>query len=236
MIYISKSQPAPESLAIEKLKTSGAYNKPDVLLRLQADFHNKCYICETKNPTTINVEHFKSHKGNINLLFDWNNLFWACGHCNNLKNKFFDNILNCTSDKDEIENNILYDYYPFPKCIPVIKSIIEDEKHSSTVSLLNAVYSGTTKLKEIEAENIAENLYQEIRKFSNALDKYFEIPESDADQFDLEEKKELKNYIKRQLKSSSAFSAFKRHIIKHHSSLYREFGHLLPQTATANIS
>jgi len=80
MIYFEKSQPAPECLEKEKSKKSGNYKCAGVLKRLKDDFKNKCYICESKAPTTINVEHFKSHQGDSDLKFDWNNLFWSCGH------------------------------------------------------------------------------------------------------------------------------------------------------------
>jgi len=58
MVYFEKSQPAPACLAEEKTKTSGDYKCGDVLRRLAADFKNKCYLCEHKRPTNLNVEHF----------------------------------------------------------------------------------------------------------------------------------------------------------------------------------
>jgi 5-methylcytosine-specific restriction endonuclease McrA len=79
-----------------------------VLNRIQTDFRNKCYLCEFKAPTNINTEHFFPHKGNVDLKFDWNNLFYCCGHCNNTKGDRpeFDEILNCTIEADEIESKI----------------------------------------------------------------------------------------------------------------------------------
>lgn len=62
MIYFPKSQPAPECLEIEKSKANGDYKQPEVLERLQDDFKNKCYLCEDKDITSINVEHFKPHQ------------------------------------------------------------------------------------------------------------------------------------------------------------------------------
>jgi uncharacterized protein (TIGR02646 family) len=93
MIYIQKSQPAPECLAQQK-----DYKCGDVIPRLKADFHNKCYLCEDKGITSINVEHFIPHRGDKNLMYDWDNLFYSCGHCNNTKLAIpkFNNILNCT--------------------------------------------------------------------------------------------------------------------------------------------
>jgi uncharacterized protein (TIGR02646 family) len=106
LLFFEKSQPAPECLAQEKGKKSGDYKCGDVLQRLQADFKNKCYICEIQAPTVINVEHFRPHKGDRDLMFDWNNLFWACGHCNNTKLAKYGDILDCTNFGDRVEEKL----------------------------------------------------------------------------------------------------------------------------------
>src|SRR4051812_16257856 len=114
MLYFEKSQPAPPCLAAEQAKAKGDYKCGNVLETLKNDFKNKCYICEYKEPETINVEHFIPHKGDNNLKFEWNNLFWACSHCNNIKLAQYDNILNCTTLNDDIENKLKYTFKPFP--------------------------------------------------------------------------------------------------------------------------
>ena len=82
MVKIERSFPAPESLAVEAKKLSGSYSKPDVIEKLKADFHNKCYICELKDLQDPEVEHLLPHKNGKypERKFDWNNLFWVCGH------------------------------------------------------------------------------------------------------------------------------------------------------------
>ena len=82
MVRVKRSMPAPESLEIEKNKASGSYEKTDVVERLRKDFHNKCYICEMDNLQDPQVEHLRPHFNgkNIDLKFDWNNLFWSCGY------------------------------------------------------------------------------------------------------------------------------------------------------------
>ena len=109
MVYLEKSQPAPESLVTEKTKASGKYNKEDVLERLVLDFKNKCYICEYQQPS-VQVEHFIPHKGNVDLKFDWDNLFFACGHCNGTKlaKLEYNDILNCTKKSHDVENFLKY--------------------------------------------------------------------------------------------------------------------------------
>ena len=106
MLFFEKSQPAPACLKIEKKKANGDYKCGDVLPRLKKDFKNKCYICEQKEPTSINVEHFIPHKGDSELKFSWDNLFWSCAHCNNIKSDKYNNILNCTDINDDVEQNL----------------------------------------------------------------------------------------------------------------------------------
>jgi uncharacterized protein (TIGR02646 family) len=113
-LFFEKSQPAPDCLAHEKGKTSGDYKCGDVSSRLKTDFKNKCYLCELKELTSINVEHFRPHKGDTDLKFDWNNLYLSCAHCNNTKLAAYNNILNCTDPNDRIEDKLHYSFKPFP--------------------------------------------------------------------------------------------------------------------------
>jgi hypothetical protein len=216
MIHLPKSQPAPISLASKK-----SYRELDVIERLHSDFKNKCYICEEKEITTLNVEHFISHRNNIDLKFDWNNLFFSCGHCNNTKlaKTEYDNILNCTDSKDDPESWIEYEMKPFPKEKVNLKSaqgFESNERVANTIKLLDSVYNGTTPLKLIESSNLRNKLLSEIKDFQKYLLEYYEdISEQDK----ITCKKKIQNH----LKSSSAFTAFKRRIIKNNMELQKEF-------------
>ena len=97
MINIKRSYPAPSSLEREKVKKSGKYNLQDVIDMLDVDFKSKCYLCEIK-ATAFEVEHLVAHENNIDLKFDWDNLFLSCRHCNNIKSNKFNNILYCTKE------------------------------------------------------------------------------------------------------------------------------------------
>ena len=70
-----KSKLAVNSLAKEKAKSSGKCNTDEVIKALQEIFHHKCYICENKHSTEWEVEHLIPHGDNLDLKFDWNNLF-----------------------------------------------------------------------------------------------------------------------------------------------------------------
>lgn len=57
---------------------------------------------ELQNP---NVEHLLPHKNGKypERKFDWENLFWSCGHCNGVKNnsKYDDGIIDCCKQDPE---------------------------------------------------------------------------------------------------------------------------------------
>lgn len=57
MFHVLKTMPAPASL-----ENKVSYSSKDVIEQLASDFHNKCYICEIKDPISLNVEHFEPHK------------------------------------------------------------------------------------------------------------------------------------------------------------------------------
>ncbi len=221
MIYVEKSQPAPACLTVEKQKANGDYKCGDVLSRTRDDFRNKCYICEYKAPSTINVEHFKSHQGNKDLKFDWNNLFYACGHCNNIKGHHYDDILNCTDKNDLVDEWIRYDIKPFPGEKAKIEALKNTIKVKKTVELLQKAYNGHTTLKAIEAANIRQVLIEEVRDFGNNLDIYFK------NGYPQDYKEAMKKEIQRQLSPYSPFTAFKKWIVRENGVLMQEFGDLL---------
>jgi len=217
MINIEKSIPPPPCLEKEKQKANGDYKCGDVLERTKKDFKNKCYICEYKEPPSINVEHFLPHKGNKNLKFDWNNLFWACVHCNNTKRDRFDNILNCINPEHDVENWIKYEMRPFPREKVKITVLKNNEIVDNTVQLLLEAYNGTTPLKIIESANIRQTLLEEILDFQRLLVEYYN------EGIDDDEKRISLIKIKRHLKKTSAFTAFKRWIIKDNPVLKQDF-------------
>ena len=221
MVFFPKSNNEPLCLSLEKAKKSGTYNCQGVAEALKNDFHNKCYICETKEPQSINIEHFIPHKGDRDLMFDWQNLFYCCTHCNNTKLGNFDNILNCTQREEEVETKIKYKINPFPGELPVISALVEDEKVHNTVHLLQNVYLGNTEQKRIESGNIRSKLLSEIRIFQELLIRYFD------ERYEEDERGDFRRNILWHLKTSSNFTAFKRWIIRENDFLFTEFGQYL---------
>ena len=210
MVNVTKTQPPPKSLEVEKNKSNGEYNTEEVLNLLKKDFNNKCYICEVKNLTSINVEHFKAHKGNVGLKFDWNNLFLSCSHCNNTKLAKFDDILNCTDINDDVVGFMIYKFDEFSKSKVIVTPIAEkqnDDRVKNTAQLLNLVYNGKTPTKDFEATNLRKLLVTEIYKFKDILAKYLNDDFSD-------EKEEILADLGKMLSKKSPFTAFKRWIVK----------------------
>jgi len=220
MVYLEKSQPAPECLAEEMVKASGDYKCGDVLERLAFDFKGKCYICENNQPVTINVEHLESHQGDKNKKFGWDNLFWSCGHCNNIKSTAYDDILNCTTEVDNVEMALHYQIDPYPKEQVKLTLLEETDRGVVTLDLLNKAYNGSTPLKKLESANLRNLLLKEIRSFNDYLFKYFEeIPPAQKEYF--------KNLIIASASRSAPFAAFKRWIIRDKEILSDEFLALL---------
>ncbi|QHI35824.1 hypothetical protein IMCC3317_11720 [Kordia antarctica] len=217
MVYFEKSQPAPVCLETEKAKASGDYKCGVVLETIKTDFKNKCYICEFKEPTTINVEHFRPHKGDMDLKFNWNNLFWSCGHCNNIKSDRYINLIDCTNIAEDIENRVKVYIKPFPKEKVIVEALDTNPSTTTTVNLLNDVYNGTTKLKTIESSNLRNNILTEIKDFQKYLFQYFE------DGFAEDDKALFLANIRRHLSKSSNFTSFKRSIIRGNEVMKDEF-------------
>ncbi|WP_157263860.1 recombination protein NinG [Pedobacter sp. Leaf176] len=217
MVYFEKSQPAPNCLELEKAKANGDYKCLNVLEKIKDDFKNKCYICEYKEPIAINVEHFLPHEGNKELKFNWDNLFWSCAHCNNIKLANYTNILNCTVANHFVGIKLKYLFKPFPYEKVVIEELVNTPEVIQTKQLLEAVYNGTTKLKTIEAANLRNRLLDEIKDFQHYLCEYFKDTNS------VEDKEYFLIKIRGHLNRGSNFTAFKRWIVIENETLYKTF-------------
>lgn len=205
MIHLKKSKNVPPSLAVEKQKASGTYRMDDVLNQLKTDFKNKCYICETKDLTSLNVEHFMAHEGDIDLKFDWNNLFLSCVHCNNLKSNKFNNLLNCTSEEYNVDERIKYVCMPFR--FMEIEPLDDEAKTIETVRLLQDVYNGTTPLKKLESSNLMKSVWAELNKLIDLIQEYYCSEEGESREY-------LTALLRNRLSRASAYASIKRWYVK----------------------
>lgn len=191
----------------EAQRTAGDYNTPNVNAALREMFYGKCYICENNKVTSYQIEHLNAHRGDKKLKYDWNNLFLSCAHCNNTKLGKYEPILDCT--EDYVERLIAFrkeGYFGTDEKLEFVPQIEEDEKVNNTVSLLKDVYYGTTPQKQMEAKIMRTTLRKELSEFKEYVREYQEAE-------DEQEKEDLACTLKRELRDSSAFVAFKRWLI-----------------------
>ena len=136
-------------------------------------------------------------------------MFWACGYCNHIKSDAFNPILDCTKvDVDEIIYFRKVGYFGIEESLKFEKvdDISDDVKIQMTCDLLNRVYYGKTPQEKIGAKMLRKAVREELTKFKNLIRDYNETTGDD--------KEELFLTIRSNLKSNSAFAAFKRWIVR----------------------
>ena len=208
-----KAQRAMEALQDAKIR-KGSYNTPEVNEALCEMFHGKCYICENKQVTSFQIEHLKPYRKDIDLKYDWNNLFWACAHCNYVKSDKYEPIIDCT--KENIEELIAFrkkGYFGTDEEL-IFERLDDRAETVNTQKLLREVYYGSTPQKKMEAKILRKILRKEIAAFKEYVREYQEA--------EGEEKEDLKYLLKQQLGDSSAFAAFKRRLIRDHMEKFSE--------------
>lgn len=211
MVKIERSFPAPKSLAEEAKKASGRYDKQDVIQQLEKDFNNKCYICEMKELQDPNVEHLLPHKNGKypERKFDWENLFWSCGHCNGVKNnsKYDNGIMDCC--KHDPEKYLIFQLKENDVAVCAVDS--EDAILKRTAMLITEVFSKTnTGMRTCTSVGRLKLLQREMNMLYKQLEKMQNAPES----------KVIRRTIRSLLRRESAFAAFKRGYIRSHAKEY----------------
>ncbi len=168
-------------------------------------FHRKCYICESKECSSFQIEHLMSYKRNVELKYDWNNLFLSCAHCNNIKSAKYEPILDCTQidvdskiafrKKGHFGSDEVYEFQAMEDGIEI----------QNTIELLNEIYHGKTEQKKLEAVQIRQKLRRDLYEFKIMIREYEEAEETD--------KEDLKYAIRKEVGAGAAFAAFKRWLL-----------------------
>lgn len=215
MVKIERTLPAPESLAIEAKKASGKYDKPDVVEQLRKDAHDKCYICEMKGLQDPVVEHLLPHKDGKypDRKFDWNNLFWACGHCNGVKNqqKYDEGVIDCYNQDPEE----LMEFRLTGEAVEVNAKDAADTKAVLTAMLVREVFNlRNTGMRIYKSEMRFQELNKEMNKLYDNLEELRKNPDSRVTL------RKLKAILKRE----SAFAAFKRNYIRDNKERFPQLG------------
>lgn len=217
MVKIERSFPAPASLAEEAKKKNGSYSKSDVIERLRQDFHNKCYICEMKELQDPQVEHRLPHKNGKypQRKFDWENLFWVCGHCNQVKNQsvYDDGILDCCKRDPEryISFRCNQEDVQLNRKTAAAGGQEEDAEIDRTMALVRDVFNlRNTGMRTYTSDIRFKKLQKEMNILFDNLEKIKQHPNS----------KVTAMKLKALLSRESAFAAFKRCYVREHLSEY----------------
>ncbi len=182
--------------------------------QLKEDFHNKCYICGLKNLQDPQVEHLLPHKNGKyhERKFDWNNLFWSCGHCNGVKNqrKYDFGILDCC--KIDPEQEIIFRLKQ--NDIELLsRADIPDAETARAMELIMEVFNlKNTGLRVYKSDMRLKELQKEMNLLFDNLEKLKENPKSEL----------VLRKLKALLRREAAFAAFKRCYVKEHLSDYPE--------------
>lgn len=210
MIKIKRSPNPPESLAIEAAKSYGSYREPDVVRQLKKDFHDKCYICGLQELSDPEVEHLLPHKNRTikERVFDWNNLFYACPHCNGIKNntKYDEKIINCCEEEPE-----LYLDHIFVNGHVQVHNTTAELKSIMTADLIENCFEKTsTGIREAACQHRVNKLSTTMNILYKTLKKYKDNPNSDR----------YKETLQYMLSRESSFAAFKRYYVRTHIEEY----------------
>lgn len=213
MVKIERSFPAPKSLEEEAKKATGRYDRPDVIERLEKDFHNKCYICEIKELQDPNVEHLLPHKNGKypDRKFDWENLFWSCAHCNSVKNneKYDEGIMDCC--KTDPEKFLCFRLQNDDVTVEMKNP--DDDVQKRTAMLVEETFSlKNTGMRTYASANRLKQLQKEMDILYKQLEKLRRVPES----------KVHMRIVRSLLRRETAFAAFKRCYVREHAAEYPE--------------
>lgn len=157
MIRIAKSKTVPDSLALTK-----AYNGEDVKRQLFADQYGKCYLCERKVTTDFQIDHLKSQENYPELKTEWTNLLLSCDYCNPKKGSRFDNILNPLDCNIE---EIIKQVIDFKSKTVMFESDNKSEQTINTISLLNNIFNGISKLRKFKESKFYEEIEGVLIRF-----------------------------------------------------------------------
>lgn len=214
MIKVKRAPEAPRSLTEEKAKKNGTYNQEDVKRQLYLDFSEKCYLCEAKElQDGGEIEHLIAHKGDIDLKFDWKNLFLCCGHCNSIKNRprYEKGILDCTEVDPEEKLEHIYEEEGDQV------RIVAKEKNKSvelTAELLMNIFNASNTITRTKAaEYRVKGIKIEMNKLYRLL---YEYQNEKSNRF-------VKVRIQAMIRRQSEYAAFKRHFIRQSGEKYPEF-------------
>ena len=177
MIYVKKSAGTDLIPLLETAKSKDnatVYRTGPVYEQIKTDFHEKCYLCEDNEVTSIQIEHFEPHKNDMTKKYAWSNIFYSCGHCNNIKGADFWPLLNCTDADDQAWESIEIRFTPFPKAtinLQLSSTCTKTPEGNNTLNLLDKILTGTnaTPMKIDEAATLRKKMLRAYNQLSKAI-------------------------------------------------------------------
>jgi len=201
-MYYEKAQPGLTTELIhqrDKDDRNVNYDIKGVREQLYEDFKGLCYLCGYSNPSNA-IEHFRPHKKADRVkMFDWNNLFYACEHCNGIKGAGFENLLDCTKIKG-IEQKIIFKYDPNQPHRHKVTISNNNSGSPDTIELLQLIFSiDTTSKRRMGVQTLEKQLKKELKNFDLFIDAWMADPNQIHEEI-----------IKEQVNNTADFAAFKR--------------------------
>lgn len=180
MIFVKKSDGTALQILLDAARGKGkngdanVYRSGPVYEQLKQDFHEKCYLCEDDEITSIQIEHFEPHKGDLGKKFAWNNLFYACGHCNHNKGASFWPLLNCTDPADLVWESLEIRFTPFPKPklnIDLTSDCPKPVEGANTLKLLKRALTGegASTMQKEQAQNLRKKMLRTYTELSKCI-------------------------------------------------------------------
>lgn len=201
MFNVIRPEQAPASL-----KAKRKYDGEDVYKVIEEIFYKKCYLCETKEPHDINVEHFRAHMGDEKLKFDWGNLYFSCSRCNNIKGDSYNDILDCCDPAQNVFRVIkhLPPATPYAKKVQIV-SVTQDISAIRTQELLDKIFNSEhTVNKKVSGSYLRRKIFDQYNLLLSQICNYY-APLATHGEKDLAIEK-----IKVLLDNSAPYSAFIR--------------------------
>ncbi|WP_338892236.1 HNH endonuclease [Aeromonas rivipollensis] len=209
MFNVNRPVDAPASLQNRR-----KYDEKDVYTALEEIFFNKCYLCETKEPHDINVEHFDPHMGDIEKKFDWNNLYFVCSRCNNIKGDRYNNLVDCCDPHQDVFRAIKHLPPRTPHAKIDVKAINNNVRSIETEEILDKIFNSEhTVNKKVSCSFLRVKIYKQYNFLLDQINVYYSPVSTVADKYQAVER--MKVLINR----SAPYSAFIRWCIIEDSEL-----------------
>ena len=197
--------------------TFSKYSDRAVKDSLKIDFKRKCYLCEEVT-RHFEVDHFYPQIFYPDLINNYSNLFYCCQKCNKIKPKKINTnpnneILNCCDINIEKYIKLKLNLRECIIEIEQVETTLElDKKIKNTIKLLHRIYNGKNSQSN-SCEDLRDDIIENIDSFRKKINRYSTI----------KLKRAIIEEIKEDLNIGSAYSSFKRWIIRDNPTLNQQF-------------